>query len=644
MSKSKKQKKQEAAARRRQSEQERLRKAIEKQLQSPPPTKKSDDKPGQEILPVQAVGLPEVISGQPDFIGEDDDWRHFEDASLQEKISLFQDILDDGEMDEESAFEMLEAIRQELGCSDLDAGAQYAALVDHLRQEAPESYQHDICYYHENLVRDALVAGRWDALPELLAPFGDEPQLEIFDQVIEQLRYHGLERYLLPVMRRASERFKKGYRDYFEWAIEDFNGDMMRLLLFAYLDNQPAPHADDPDLLEATAPYGDWKEGWLERFIPRLTASVPSSWAPDDFGPHTDFDQWETNLHNLLAEFVAWCHQKGIPYGRADMAWNEIATVLEKQMDAQSRKVGRSQKKTAQGKKRQAVRSVSLDASTSLIPRLSTLDKSLGEKATLLSSKPYLIASTIELLPAYLHFLTSLGLIHPDQMDEALDELKTLVGVAQPALPDYGLDALAMRSLEDAWVPEALQAIRNDPALVEARARPRPTPEPVKAIQPPKPGELVTYRFKVTYLADPEVWRVIEIPDGYTLNHLHEAIQDAVDFDNDHLYSFFMSNIAWDRSSAYCSPFELEVNDEAGVSAAEIKIRDLQLRLKQRFLYLFDYGDEHHFEVQLIGINTDAKKGKYPRLVEKHGKNPPQYPDWDEDEDWGDEDDEGEEE
>jgi hypothetical protein len=229
-------------------------------------------------------------------------------------------------------------------------------------------------------------------------------------------------------------------------------------------------------------------------------------------------------------------------------------------------------------------------------------------------------------------------------MDEALDELKTLVGVAQPALPDYGLDALAMRSLEDAWVPEALQAIRNDPALVEARARPRPTPEPVKAIQPPKPGELVTYRFKVTYLADPEVWRVIEIPDGYTLNHLHEAIQDAVDFDNDHLYSFFMSNIAWDRSSAYCSPFELEVNDEAGVSAAEIKIRDLQLRLKQRFLYLFDYGDEHHFEVQLIGINTDAKKGKYPRLVEKHGKNPPQYPDWDEDEDWGDEDDEGEEE
>lgn len=33
-----------------------------------------------------------------------------------------------------------------------------------------------------------------------------------------------------------------------------------------------------------------------------------------------------------------------------------------------------------------------------------------------------------------------------------------------------------------------------------------------------------------------------------------------------------------------------------------------------------------------MGINPDAPKGDYPRIVERHGKNPPQYPEWGEDE------------
>jgi hypothetical protein len=62
--------------------------------------------------------------------------------------------------------------------------------------------------------------------------------------------------------------------------------------------------------------------------------------------------------------------------------------------------------------------------------------------------------------------------------------------------------------------------------------------------------------------------------------------------------------------------------------SAAVKIRDLGLRLKQRFLYLFDYGDEHRFEVQLIAINPEAPKRKRPRVVERHGRNPKQYRSW----------------
>ncbi|MGD2207559.1 MAG: hypothetical protein PVH17_12360 [Anaerolineae bacterium] len=124
---------------------------------------------------------------------------------------------------------------------------------------------------------------------------------------------------------------------------------------------------------------------------------------------------------------------------------------------------------------------------------------------------------------------------------------------------------------------------------------------------------------KVTYLRDSKVWREIEIAGDQTLDDLHYAIQKAVNFDADHLYSFFLSNRAWDRSTEYSSPHA------DGPSATRVKIEDLRLRMKQRFLYLFDYGDEHQFEVQLVGTNLDAPKDAYPKVVARHGKAPDQY-------------------
>ncbi|HID86109.1 MAG TPA: plasmid pRiA4b ORF-3 family protein [Anaerolineae bacterium] len=127
---------------------------------------------------------------------------------------------------------------------------------------------------------------------------------------------------------------------------------------------------------------------------------------------------------------------------------------------------------------------------------------------------------------------------------------------------------------------------------------------------------------KVTYQRKPSVWQLIEIAENQTLDDLHYAILDAMRFDADHLYSFFMSGRAWDETTEYASPYG------EGPSAAGVKIGDLGLRMKQKFLYLYDYGDEHRFEVQLVGINPEAPKGRYPKIVEKHGRPPRQYGGW----------------
>ena len=247
-----------------------------------------------------------------------------------------------------------------------------------------------------------------------------------------------------------------------------------------------------------------------------------------------------------------------------------------------------------------------------------------------------------------------------------------------------------------------------------------------------------SYTFKVSLPGPQQCWRKIEMADHQTLEELHLAIQNAFEFDNDHLYSFFMSGKAWDSKTEYSLPegegpfgsmmwmgvdddpldnpdgliidgleateelsepldleqflreeiqemttdpqeqemilqtmkaiveaddktfkrLTLEMTKEAGAEALSmimqmrmlrevwqdvvkkverdvrtVTLESLNLRARKKFLYLFDYGDEWRFNVQVDSINKKADEGEYPKITETVGKAPPQYPNWDEDED-----------
>jgi len=140
-----------------------------------------------------------------------------------------------------------------------------------------------------------------------------------------------------------------------------------------------------------------------------------------------------------------------------------------------------------------------------------------------------------------------------------------------------------------------------------------------------------------------EVWREIEVAANQTLADLGNAIPLAFDFDDPHLWSFFLSGKAWDRATEYA------LHSEAGMmggprshAAGRVQIRDVPfpgVTGKKEFLFLFDYGDEWHFGVKLRHLSERVEFGaQYPRVVAEQGKAPPQYPtteedDWDEAED-----------
>jgi hypothetical protein len=148
-----------------------------------------------------------------------------------------------------------------------------------------------------------------------------------------------------------------------------------------------------------------------------------------------------------------------------------------------------------------------------------------------------------------------------------------------------------------------------------------------------------TYIFKVKLKYDKRVWRKIEVLGSQTLDDLHIAIQEAFNFDADHLYSFFMSGKAWDISDfeyyhpdADGGPLEADLSlirgskPEPRLPATTVRIESLKFKPKQKFLYLFDYGDEWQFEVEFLKEGS-SEKARYPRIIDSRGEAPQQYQD-----------------
>ena len=57
----------------------------------------------------------------------------------------------------------------------------------------------------------------------------------------------------------------------------------------------------------------------------------------------------------------------------------------------------------------------------------------------------------------------------------------------------------------------------------------------------------------------------------------------------------------------------------------------LGLKVDEVFGYWFDFGDDWWHQVNVVAIEQ-AERGKYPKVIKRMGKSPPQYVDWDEEE------------
>ena len=145
-----------------------------------------------------------------------------------------------------------------------------------------------------------------------------------------------------------------------------------------------------------------------------------------------------------------------------------------------------------------------------------------------------------------------------------------------------------------------------------------------------------THIFRVRLRA--RLYRDIEIDSNKSLYDLAAAIVDAFEFSFDHAFGFFskLTGHIYDSPVRYelftdldNDPLALGRRGRAG-SVKRTKVAEAFPKVGSKMLFLFDYGDEWRFRVEVIGFGEKTPKTRIPRVLAAVGKAPPQYPDIDE--------------
>lgn len=136
---------------------------------------------------------------------------------------------------------------------------------------------------------------------------------------------------------------------------------------------------------------------------------------------------------------------------------------------------------------------------------------------------------------------------------------------------------------------------------------------------------------------NPEISRTIEIHGDQTLEHLHDAIFDAFDRFDEHMYEFQFGKGPHDPDGdRYVLPIALEdpfdEESQATGDLTKTSIDSLDLEVGRAFGYWFDFGDDWYHQIDVVAIAEPESKTRYPRVVARVGESPPQYIDWDEEE------------
>lgn len=127
-----------------------------------------------------------------------------------------------------------------------------------------------------------------------------------------------------------------------------------------------------------------------------------------------------------------------------------------------------------------------------------------------------------------------------------------------------------------------------------------------------------------------KVWRDIAILGDQSLYDFAESIVNSFGFDFDHCFGFFNDlKKRYDSNDRYELFADIEDLKEEHPQSQSVKNNDIQQVFKKKgdkMLFLFDYGDNWEFIVELKETKEPNPRKSYPYVIDRVGRAPKQYP------------------
>ena len=359
-------------------------------------------------------------------------WSEFEEADEDLQPALFLKTLDEPElMDDEMAYGMLSAIFYNGPKS--PESSRIEEFVGLLRERLPDVYAASRQFYLHWLILNANASHKPERLLELAGEIaeiaGDD--VDIYSQVVHLLAYHGYLEALSKASRiawpliKVSKDIMWGQREYAIWGA--------KCVLYQALERTPDLDGGDPQLIEQTKYFlDDLQPGWLKGYVDQTSGRASRNWSLSDFDikptkktkanrKETRDIRQETNqttgedaLFKFSYEFVGYAHaHDGFSYTKAELARQNIVSYLI------DRKAGRLETKELAKNKVQI-------PDHPLCPDRNTLSRFLTGMLTMLNFQNYDVVATMELLPSWLRFLETRGLIEPARRESTIADIGNL--------------------------------------------------------------------------------------------------------------------------------------------------------------------------------------------------------------------------
>jgi Plasmid pRiA4b ORF-3-like protein len=129
--------------------------------------------------------------------------------------------------------------------------------------------------------------------------------------------------------------------------------------------------------------------------------------------------------------------------------------------------------------------------------------------------------------------------------------------------------------------------------------------------------QLVIYQLKIFILdISPMIWRRVKVRSDSTIADLHYIIQIAMGWTDSHLHRFVIHG----KDYGVAQIGGINFTDDS----TEVKLADFGWKVKEQFLYEYDFGDFWQHQIRVEAILTSKSKSLVPVCVTGKGACPPE--------------------